>query len=107
LTWQLVGETSVTLPTALTPTVSAFPNPFNPSTTISFALPAPSAVELVVFDACGREVARLLDEWRSAGNHDVAWTGVDSRGRPVSSGLYFCRLSTPSDVETLKLSLVR
>jgi hypothetical protein len=99
LTWQLVGETSVTLPTALTPTVSAFPNPFNPST--------PSAVELVVFDACGREVARLLDEWRSAGNHDVAWTGVDSRGRPVSSGLYFCRLSTPSDVETLKLSLVR
>lgn len=84
-----------------------YPNPFNPETTISFALPHRSDVTLTVFDALGREVKVLLRERVEAGSHTVQWNGIDSRGRPVSSGIYFCRLTTGSFSATRKMCVVR
>ncbi len=69
-----------------------FPNPFNPSTKIQFALPRESAVKLTVYNILGQEVIRLVDEVRSAGYHTVDWNGNNSYANRVSSGVYFFRL---------------
>jgi len=71
-----------------------FPNPFNPSTKIQFALPRESVVKLVVYNILGQEVIRLVDEVRSAGYHTVEWNGENTSGSRVSSGVYFFRIET-------------
>ena len=69
------------------------PNPFNPSTTIPYQLPAPAHVRLEVFNLLGQRVATLVDEEQQAGLHTAAWNGTDAAGRPVAAGLYLYRLS--------------
>ena len=82
------------------------PNPFNPRTTMSFALSAAGRVEIAIYDTKGRKVVQLVDASLAAGAHTVDWTGVDTTGRAMPSGTYFCRLTTSSGVETRKLQLV-
>jgi PKD repeat protein len=71
-----------------------YPNPFNPSTTISFMLPADAQVRVEIYDLLGRRVAQLADERLSAGVNSVRWEGVDDAGRPVGSGQYLYRITT-------------
>jgi len=85
----------------------ASPNPFNPRTTIRFALAAAGAVELGIYDLQGRLVRQLLSEAREAGAHDVVWQGDDERGAAVPSGTYFCRLQAGGRELTRKLVLLR
>lgn len=68
------------------------PNPFKPTTTISFSLAAPGEAELIVYDLAGREVRRLSRGHFPAGVHDVVWDGRDDLGREAGSGLYFYKL---------------
>jgi|GEM_PF-2008553 len=83
------------------------PNPFNPATTISFAVPEGGGnVTLTVFDVTGHLVATLFNRNASPGIHRIAWNGRDRRGRRVSSGVYFYRLHTPSGDFTRKMTLV-
>ncbi|MDO9170828.1 MAG: FlgD immunoglobulin-like domain containing protein, partial [bacterium] len=82
------------------------PNPFNPSTTISFLLSAPARATLVVFDARGRRVRGLLDESRPAGPASVVWDGRDDAGRALPGGVYVARLSAGSAPLAIKLSLI-
>jgi hypothetical protein len=84
-----------------------FPNPFNPKTTIRFALPDEKAVKLEVFDVNGRKVATLLDENLGAGEHHVVWDGSDSAGRSLPSGLYFYRLDTGLERRTSKMLMLK
>ncbi len=70
-----------------------FPNPFNPSTTITYSLPTGCQVKLQVFDILGQEVATLVDKHIEAGIHKVTWNGKDKTGRTVSSGIYIYRIS--------------
>ncbi len=79
----------------------AFPNPFNPSTTISFSLADEGMVTLELFNARGQKIRTLVREWREAGNHSVIWNGRDEQGNPVRSGIYFYRM-TAEDYETVK-----
>jgi hypothetical protein len=79
-----------------------FPNPFNPSTTIPYAIPVRSNVELMVFNTLGQRVAILQDGEQDAGYHEVRF---DAHGLP--SGVYFYRLSAGASTETKKLILVR
>ena len=79
-----------------------YPNPFNPTTTISFNIPLKSFVLLKVFDLVGREVATLVSEEMSAGNHSQQWNAVN-----ISSGVYFYRLQAGSFTETKKLVLLK
>jgi hypothetical protein len=65
-----------------------YPNPFNPPTTISFNLSSKSFVTLKIFDTWGRDVATLVNEELSAGNHSLQWNALK-----MSSGVYFYRLS--------------
>ena len=86
---------------------SNFPNPFNPSTTISFLLPKDASCTLEVYNIRGQKVKTLINETRFAGNHSVVWTGLDDNGKPVSSGLYFYRLTTPNSIQTNKMLLLK
>lgn len=69
-----------------------FPNPFNPSTTLRYALPQPGAVDLTVYDIQGRGVVTLVNTVQTAGFYELQWKGMASRGEPVAAGMYFYRL---------------
>jgi hypothetical protein len=84
-----------------------YPNPFNPSTTISYALPEQGHVSLIVYDALGREVTRLVDNVESEGYHSIQWSGVNSAGSQVSTGVYFYRLQAGDFNQIRKMVLVK
>ncbi len=84
-----------------------FPNPFNPTTTISYDLPEQSHMRLAIYDVCGREIALLQDAVVSAGSYDLQWNGVDQSGTPVSTGLYFARLDAGGFSHTIKMMLIK
>ncbi|MCU0453873.1 MAG: T9SS type A sorting domain-containing protein [Bacteroidetes bacterium] len=89
LTWEAATSVSdlglhVPVEVALSP---AYPNPFNPSTTIRYSLPVSGRVALTVFDLLGRQVSSLVDAEQAAGHHQVNWS---ADGMP--SGTYLCRL---------------
>ncbi|MGD9546578.1 MAG: FlgD immunoglobulin-like domain containing protein [Candidatus Krumholzibacteriia bacterium] len=84
------------------------PNPFNPTTTVAFELPAQEAVSLHVFDLQGRLVITLLsDQVFPQGRHEAVWDGRDESGRQVASGTYFFRLEAGGQVETKRAVLVK
>jgi C1A family cysteine protease len=83
------------------------PNPFNPATTVRFGLPVPSDVSIRIFDTAGRLVRVLEDRVLPAGHHETVWDGRDRAGRPVASGVYFCRLATGSFSDEKKMVLLR
>jgi hypothetical protein len=87
--------------------ISSQPNPFNPTTTIRYTLPARGHVSLRIHDARGALVAVLLDEAVDAGEHRVTWKGQDAAGRTVSSGVYFARLQHDSGTRSHKLLLLK
>jgi len=83
------------------------PNPFNPKTTIGFALPAATRVTLDIYSATGQRVTRLVDEVLPAGQQQVIWSGADEAGRAVGSGVYFYRLQAGDWSETRKMMLIK
>lgn len=83
------------------------PNPFNPTTSIRFALPAPAEIELAIYDIGGRRVKTLTAGHFAAGEHTAAWTGIDESGRAVASGIYFYRLTGANETKIRKMMLVR
>jgi len=84
----------------------AFPNPFNPSTTIRFSLPVTQAVRLNVYAVDGKHIAALVNEQRPPGPHSVTWNGTDDNGQPAASGTYVYRLEAGEFVEAKRLTLV-
>lgn len=83
------------------------PNPFNPSTTIRYALSRAGSVQLVVFDTVGRRVRTLVDESQPAGEHSVPFDGRDEHGGVLASGVYFYRLEANGVVRTRKMVLLK
>lgn len=84
------------------------PNPFNPSTTIRFDLPAQARTTLRIYDVSGRLVRTLVDEVLSRGTrHEAVWDGRTDGGREAPSGVYFYRLTAGSVTETRKMVLLR
>jgi len=80
----------------------AYPNPFNPSTTISFELPAQSNIELKVFNMMGEEVANLFSGSKPAGKHQINFEAGN-----LSSGMYLFRLRTGNIIKTQKMMLLK
>jgi hypothetical protein len=84
-----------------------FPNPFNPRTSIRFALPKPGHVLLEVYNLLGQKVTTLVQEKLPAGVHTVIWHGIDSEGRQVATGIYFYRIATGDFTDVKKMLLVK
>jgi|GEM_PF-5723700 len=68
------------------------PNPFNLETSIRFELPKDHHVRLAIFNVSGQLVKTLVEEWRTAGTHEVVWDGRDNSGKEVASGIYLYKL---------------
>jgi hypothetical protein len=86
----------------------AYPNPFNPTTTINFTLLQPASVSLTVYNTRGQQVRGLISgQGFSAGSHAVVWDGRNENGNDVASGMYLCRLSAGQHVKTIRLLLTR
>jgi hypothetical protein len=79
-----------------------YPNPFNPTTAISYYLPVASNVMLTVYDVLGRQVATLVNEVQLFGHYQVIWDGSE-----VTSGIYFCRLQAGKFSATKKMVLLQ
>jgi hypothetical protein len=79
-----------------------YPNPFNPTTRIGFDLPCTTRVTVQIFDVQGREVRRLVDDVLSAGSHTVTFDGTS-----LSSGIYFCRMTSPQFHAIEKMALIK
>lgn len=88
-------------------TLTNYPNPFNPSTTISFYLPEPEDVLLEVFNIKGQRIKVLVKDHKDSGQHQVVWDGADDRGRSASSGIYFYKLKVGSQTITNKMVLMK
>jgi len=107
-----IGVTSATSGIGGAPRVSgtdtwAYPNPFNPGTTVFFQIESPGSVQIFVYDAAGRAVRTLVNRAYPAGTHRVAFDGRDDGGRRLASGVYFYRFETPGASMTEKIVLLK
>lgn len=86
----------------------AYPNPFNPSTTISYSIPKTEHVTLTVFDMLGREIVKLIDEVKQAGNYKITFNARQfEQSKELSSGVYFYRLQCGNYSRTKKIILMK
>ena len=96
---------------ALLPTEYAlehnFPNPFNPETTIRYAVPDAGKVTLVIYSVLGQEIARLVDSDLLPGFYTVRWDGKDAMGRGVASGIYLYRMQAGDFTNAHKMLLLK
>jgi len=83
------------------------PNPFNPTTTIRYYLPERCRVKIAVYDVAGRTIASLADRDQPAGHYSLEWNGRDNLGKPVASGIYFCRLQAGKEMRSRKMIMLR
>jgi hypothetical protein len=94
--------------------ISAYPNPFNPSTTINYTIPnvtlgevEGSRVQLIIYDILGNQITTLVKEEKPAGTYEVVWNGKNDLGKRVSSGIYFVRIQANQQFKNLKLMLLK
>ncbi|HOE55033.1 MAG TPA: C25 family cysteine peptidase [Candidatus Cloacimonas acidaminovorans] len=82
-----------------------YPNPFNPTTTISFSIKEKTPVELIIYNILGQKVRTLVNQPLEPGEHSIVWNGTDNKGRSVASGIYFYRMKAGNYSETKKMVL--
>lgn len=87
--------------------VNVGPNPFNPSTSITYRVANAGAIRVSVFDTRGRLVKVLQDEVCTAGQHSVRWCGDDSDSRPVSAGVYIVSVEGEGGIRTAKVAMLK
>ncbi|HDY90126.1 MAG TPA: T9SS type A sorting domain-containing protein [bacterium] len=99
-------ETSEILPSEID-IKGNFPNPFNPSTAIRFALPHEGTVQLSIYNIMGQRVRTLIDASMIAGIHRVQWDGKDDQSLEMSTGIYFLRLMMGDMMATHRMVLIK
>ena len=118
LLWDMSPYITPAEPTAiqssalrLLPAVSGlepnYPNPFNTSTYLIYRLATPGAVRLKIYNALGKPVRTLVDQYQPAGFYQVAWDGRDQRGAAVAAGVYLTRLFYPGGEQTRRMLLLK
>ena len=94
--------------TSLSIPMSAYPNPFNPKTTIRFDLPEAARANLAVYNAQGQLTRQLLrDAFLEPRSREIEWDGRGTSGNPLPSGVYFCKLETEHFRKNLKIALLK
>ncbi len=95
-----------TIAESLISNLSNYPNPFNPSTTISFSVPVESNIELSIYNIKGQRIKSLANESFESGNYSIVWNGDDDLGNSVSSGIYLYNLKVDGKNEAVKKCLL-
>jgi len=94
------------LPTSFT-VLPAYPNPFNPSTTITYGLNNDSDVSIQIYDISGQLISTLQDNYQTQGWHSIKWNGTNEHGNQVPAGMYLSRITSANEVKTTKLMLLK
>jgi hypothetical protein len=118
--WQLVSDMGIfpviTSPSGIedTPNIPGnfvlkqnFPNPFNPTTTITYDLYKSANVILKIYNSSGQEINTLVNKKQAPGSKQVVWDGRDSNGYQVASGIYLYKLQAGSSIQTRKMILLK
>jgi flagellar hook assembly protein FlgD len=87
--------------------LSNYPNPFNPTTTISYTIPANGKANLVIYNVRGQKVKTLVNEQQNAGSYTVQWDGKDKSDNDVASGVYMMKLTTSKSTQMKKIMLMK
>ena len=86
---------------------SIYPNPFNPTTTISYELPENSIVRITIYNVQGREIKVLVNQYQEAGYKSVRWNATNNYGKPISAGMYFYKIRAGEFTQTRKMLLLK
>ncbi len=95
------------VPVVATALNGAWPNPFNPETTLSYSVKDASQVRLEIYNSRGQLVRTLVDDDLASGHYKAVWNGRDEHGRSVSSGVYLCRMRAGQYQGQIKLVLMQ
>jgi hypothetical protein len=87
--------------------IGNYPNPFNPTTFISYNLGEAGPVTITIYNVKGELVRTLVNETQTAGNHTIMWDGTDSFGRGASSGMYFYQMTTANYTANQRMMLLK
>jgi len=110
------GDGNITLPIEITnieslPTQftieAAYPNPFNPSTTIRYGIPNTQQVTISIYDISGRLVSVLFKAEQKIGWYEITWNGQINNGSLAPAGMYFYKIIAGDEIKTSKISLVK
>jgi len=102
----LKKSSSSHLPSAFS-LLSAYPNPFNPITTLRYDLPEQAFVTLTIYDMLGKQISQLVNTIQEAGFKSVQWDATNSMGKTVSAGVYLYQIQAGEFVQTKKMVLLK
>ena len=86
---------------------NAYPNPFNPVTTLRYDLPEDALVNITIYDMMGRVVSNLVSSQQNAGYKSIQWNATNNQGEPVSAGVYLYKVQAGDFVDTKKMILLK
>ena len=86
---------------------NAYPNPFNPVTTLRYDLPEDALINITIYDMMGREVSTLVSSQQAAGYKSIQWNATNDFGKPVSAGVYLYQIQAGEFVQTKKMVLLK
>ncbi len=87
--------------------INAYPNPFNPSTTINYNVASKSFVTIKIYNLLGKEIKHLYQGEREQGNYTIIWDGKSNNGNSISSGIYIVKFISGENVLTKKITLLK
>lgn len=87
--------------------IAAYPNPFNPSTTIQYQIPLRADVKIKIYDLLGRSIWQKDEGVQEAGTYELRWNGINQTGTKVTSGIYLLRVEADNLIKTHKLMLLK
>jgi hypothetical protein len=94
-------------PISITELHNNYPNPFNPETTISYSVKAADKVSLQIYNVKGQLVKTLVNEVKNIGKYSIVWNSIGDSGQKVTSGVYFCRMTSGSYSSSRKMILMK
>lgn len=104
--WVTLAQQSLDVPATLLSLANAQPNPFNPSTQISYSLDVAGFADLAVFDVAGHRLRTLVSGWHDSGDDMATWDGCDDVGRRLPAGVYVAQLATERGIRNVKLLML-
>lgn len=87
--------------------ISAYPNPFNPSTIIEYQIPEKSKVSFSIYNILGKRIWTKTEDYKQPGNYSFFWNGTDNSGNKLSTGIYLLQVNSGTASRTIKLMLIK